>query len=261
MSKIARLPAPAHAAAAETPSLAVSDLTVSGDEPRILDLSLAGRLGFVQPRDIRKIIERNKAELEGYGNLWHGATNSKEVRKQRLARIPRHRGAVSRRGPAGREYHLNEGQALLICALARTSMAARIRRELITVFMEYRRGTLPSPQPAPEPVVIQPDVTAILATVSTLADQLQALCKGETPPRPEARREVAPLQEQPVKPATGLLYGVLAIARHMRLKDMQVRHLQRTHGLPVFKIGKTVCASPEVLDNWIAIRAFAGEAR
>lgn len=240
---IARLPVPAHAAAAETPSLAVSDLTVSGDEPRILDLVLAGRLGFVAPREIRQLILRNKAELEGYGNLWRRATKSLG------------------RGRPGHEYHLNEPQALLICALARTSMAARIRRELITVFMEYRRGRLPKPQSAP--VIEKPDVTAILATVSTLADQLQALCKGEPiSAKTEARREVAAPVERPASTEAGLLIHWHAIGAYLGVKPDAARHLAKIAEMPVFRLGtKVVAARRPALDAWLSSRALAGEAR
>lgn len=55
-----------------------------------------------------------------------------------------------------------------------------------------------------------------------------------------------------------ILYGVPAIAAHMRLKDRQVYHLKAAHGLPVFKIGKTVAARRSTLRRWIAEREGAG---
>nr|HMO30064.1 hypothetical protein [Enterovirga sp.] len=246
----ARLPVPAHAAAAETPSLAVSDLTVSGDEPRILDLVLAGRLGFVAPREIRQLILRNKAELEGYGNLWRRATKSLG------------------RGRPGHEYHLNEAQALLICALARTSMAARIRRELITVFMEYRRGTLPKPQPAPEPVVIKPDFSEVIALAHQLGHALEAAVKGEPiPPKVEARREVAP-PDEPMAPTVlarraDLLSGHAAIGAYLSLTKRQSKRLAEIKAIPTFKLpgSNIVRAQAAQLDAWLASRALSGEVR
>ena len=38
------------------------------------------------------------------------------------------------------EYWLNEAQALLVCMFSRTDQAARVRRELVEVFMAWRRG-------------------------------------------------------------------------------------------------------------------------
>ena len=47
------------------PSLQVHEIN---DEPRILDIDLAVKLGFSLPREIRRLIERNRLELERYGN-------------------------------------------------------------------------------------------------------------------------------------------------------------------------------------------------
>jgi hypothetical protein len=55
-----------------------------------------------------------------------------------------------------------------------------------------------------------------------------------------------------------VLYGVPAIALHLRLKDRQVYHLKAVHKLPTFKIGKTVCARRSTLATWIAQREAAG---
>lgn len=249
MSKVALLPRPAHAAAAETPILAVSDLTVSGDEPRILDLTIAGRLGFVRPADIRELINRNRGELQSYGQV---------IRTARKTPSPRG-------GRPSFQYHLNEGQALLICALARTTMAARIRRKLITVFMDYRRGTLPAPVPA-APVVSLPDFSEAIALARRLGDALEVAMGGQgSPPAPECAPEVALPPPTPVAPPTAspadLLWGVPAIARHLGLRTRQAEHLKEKHGLPAFKIGKTVCAKAADLDAWLASRALAGEVR
>ncbi|WHS33224.1 hypothetical protein QLQ09_23495 [Brucella sp. NM4] len=104
----------------------IADLnTEIDDEPRIKDLRLGEGLGFSRPRAIRQIIERNLAELETYGS---SATR---------------RGAY--RGQPFSEYYLNEGQALLICMFAKTVAAAAVRKALIDVFMEYRRGKVGKP--------------------------------------------------------------------------------------------------------------------
>lgn len=100
--------------------LPISELNVDGDEPRIRDLALAERLGFERPRAIRQIIERNFDEIRAYGPLATQCGKS--------------------RGQGFTEYWLNEGQALVICALSRTPNAAQVRKMVIEVFMAWRRG-------------------------------------------------------------------------------------------------------------------------
>jgi len=117
----------ARAESAHNP-LSLSDLDTSDTEPRILDLRIAERLGFERPRAIRQIIERNRAELEGFGSL---ATRCGKSRGQDFT-----------------EYHLTEGQTLLVCMLSRTERAAAIRKEVISVFMAWRWGQLPTAKPA-----------------------------------------------------------------------------------------------------------------
>jgi len=109
------------------------------NEPRILDTTLAKRLDFKRPRKVRDLVARNAEELTTYGPL------------------PRH---APRRGALA--YYLNEGQALLICALARTSQAATVRRALIDVFMAWRRGQLPA------------SADSLAADISTLAKIVNA---------------------------------------------------------------------------------------
>ncbi len=104
----------------------IADLNSDIDnEPRIHDICLAGALGFERPRKVRELIDRNVDELETYGSL-----------------APR-RGKS--RGQSFTEYFLNEGQALLICMFNKTVAAATVRKALINVFMEYRRGRIEKP--------------------------------------------------------------------------------------------------------------------
>lgn len=104
-----------------TTAISIADLNTQIDsEPRVQDIVLGERLGFARPRKVREIIERNLPELKAYGSS-----------------APR-RGAY--RGTSFVEYHLNEPQALLICMFSNTAKAAEVRRQLITVFMEYRRS-------------------------------------------------------------------------------------------------------------------------
>lgn len=101
------------------------NLKAFSDGPRALDLDIAKRLGFDRPRDIRKLIERNKAELERFGICATVAQN--------------HSGG---RGRPTNEYWLNEEQSLLIATLSETEKAAEVRHMLIKVFVAWRRGDL-----------------------------------------------------------------------------------------------------------------------
>lgn len=100
-----------------------SNLVVIEDEPRVRDLDLAQWLGFNRATDIRELVARNRDELEAYGSFPCRAEN------------PGKQG-----GRPGKAYYLNEGQALVICALSRTAKAAQVRKQLIDVFMAYRAG-------------------------------------------------------------------------------------------------------------------------
>lgn len=129
-----------------TEIIPVSSLLEMGEEPRILDVLLAEHLGFERERAIRELIARNRDELEAYGGLpCHTANPGKQG------------------GRPGKAYWLNEGQALVICALSRTDKAAEIRKAIIDVFTAYRRGKLvdvaahyrrpPTPQTPPAPAL------------------------------------------------------------------------------------------------------------
>lgn len=129
-----------------TALIPVTSVVEIDDEPRILDTMLAERLGFGRATSIRILIERNRAELSLYGSLHRRDAN------------PGKQG-----GRPGKAYWLNEGQALVICALSRTDKAAEIRKAIIDVFMAYRRGKLvdvaahyrrpPTPQTPPAPAL------------------------------------------------------------------------------------------------------------
>jgi hypothetical protein len=109
--------------------LTMSHIDAIDGEPRVLDLTVAERLGFARPRAIRQLIERNRAELESYGPI---ATNCGAY----------HNGLFE-------ELWLNEAQALLVCLFARTKQAAEVRHALIELFTAWRNGQLTaSPQSA-----------------------------------------------------------------------------------------------------------------
>ena len=102
----------------------ISSVCEIEDEPRIRDLDLAENLHFARATSIRDLIARNRDELETYGNLPCRADNSIGA------------------GRPGSAYYLNEGQALVICALSRTPKAAQVRKQIIDVFMAWRQGKI-----------------------------------------------------------------------------------------------------------------------
>jgi hypothetical protein len=106
-------------------ALSRTDLVQMETEPRVLDVRLGAALGFERPRDVRKIIERNKSELSMHGEVCATVAQTS-----------------ARGGRPSTEYLLNEPQALLLCMFSRTACASEVRRELIRVFMEWRRGAL-----------------------------------------------------------------------------------------------------------------------
>lgn len=128
-------------------ALALSDLrAIAGRDPEIHDLRLAEALGFDRPRNIRKLVARNAAELARYG-----AVSAAVV-------------ATGARGRPSTEYWLNEGQALLICMFSETAQAADARQQLIEVFMAWRRRQAP-----PETRPAKPDAfDALAARLSVL---------------------------------------------------------------------------------------------
>ncbi len=102
---------------------------VPGDDavPRVQDVVIGERLGLARPTNVRQTIEANMAELEAFGPLH--AVNAMV-------------GIGSGATRTVTEYHLNEEQALLVCALSRTAKAAEVRRDLILTYTAYRRGQL-----------------------------------------------------------------------------------------------------------------------
>jgi hypothetical protein len=87
------------------------------------DLDIAEWLGLEPPREIRRLIERNRSELERHGGLWEQATNPGE-----------------QGGRPGTEFCLNFKQAMVICTLSRTARAEDVRFVMISVFEKFVNG-------------------------------------------------------------------------------------------------------------------------
>jgi hypothetical protein len=96
----------------------------SEDEPRIGHFDLAERLGHIDRRAASRIVQRNRAELRGYGLVG-----------QRVHPIRTGKGRIQR----VTEYLLNEPQAILVCIFAQTPKAAEVRKLLIETFLSARQ--------------------------------------------------------------------------------------------------------------------------
>lgn len=141
---------------------AMHDITLReiNGEPRAPDLEIAIRLGFDRPRNIRKLIERNAATLEGFGSL-------ERARERDLDEgIPLHVERYSRGQPTD-TYWLNEKQTLFITAKSNTPTAAAITVEMVEVFAAWRAGQLGDPDRGDADVlgfdVLNPDMPVKLA--------------------------------------------------------------------------------------------------
>lgn len=98
-------------------ALTVADINTSvNHEPRILDTRLAIALGFVQPVNIRKLIERHRESLERFGGIsFHG-------------------GKKIGRGRPRKGYWLNKKQALYLCTKSETERATEVTIQMVEVF-------------------------------------------------------------------------------------------------------------------------------
>lgn len=136
--------------------ITVNDLQIHQGEPRVLDLRLAEALGYERPRKIRDIIKSNIDELARHGEMVALVGGVDAATSGGIEGLPRSGASLPRSGAnpnGGRpatEYLLTEGQALVVCLLARTERAADVRYQVISVFLAWRKGTLPPVRPLPD---------------------------------------------------------------------------------------------------------------
>jgi hypothetical protein len=126
------------------------DLTrVIRNEPRIRDLDLATGLRYEVPNRIRGLIHSLLPDLRKLG----------EVSTQ----------AVETSSPSGGRpsttFWLNEPQAYLVCASARTPRAAEFRLLLVRVFMLYKRGLIAPRQASLETTIVDAQIGLYESTV------------------------------------------------------------------------------------------------
>ncbi len=234
------------------PAFDPAALRDSDGEPRIRDLDLAQRLGFDKPHNIRNLITRNAVELRTHGDI--SATAAENTDPQG-------------RGRPGKEYWLNEGQALVICALSRTPQAAMVRKALIDVFLAYRRGQLPA---APETAQLAADVAELRRQIAALAETVgksvaagpssEATPRGSRLPikasRAAVKGERRAASAEPGR-ASDILRGQRAIGAYLNMTARQAKYRLKTDDVPVFRLGRTVFAHRSALDAWLAAQ-YAG---
>ena len=113
-------------------ALNLTDLQLVEDQPRVLDLKIAERLGFDRPRDIRKLVDRNLARLSRRGEVCAVMAQTSDVG-----------------GRPGTEYWLTKWQAIKICMWSDAPNADAVQDEIADVFDAYTDGKLVPPGRAP----------------------------------------------------------------------------------------------------------------
>jgi hypothetical protein len=131
-----------------TAHISPTDLKLLDTEPRVQDLTLADALGFEDRHKIRDLIRRNSPELANHGEVCAIVAQTTPPREGVSATVAE---TPSKNGRPGTEYWLNEPQSLLICMFSRTDKAADVRKEIIEVFLAWRRGHHPPALPGPVP--------------------------------------------------------------------------------------------------------------
>ena len=98
-----------------------TSITFVRGEAHVYDLALARALGFDRLRDIRKLIVRHEAALKELGEVC--ATMAQ---------------TSPRGGRPATEYHLNQEQAVYLCAKSDTAKATAITVEVVRTFVALR---------------------------------------------------------------------------------------------------------------------------
>jgi len=138
------------------------------EEPRMRDVDLGARLGYTNPKDIRKLA-RDHERAENI-NPFHV------------------RATVARTGAAARtedEMWFNEADALWLASQSKTPVAVAITKEMIRVYIAARKGLLPQQQAQTfdveafvtqlAPVFSQAAANAALAAVAPFVARLEVI--------------------------------------------------------------------------------------
>lgn len=115
--------------------ITINDIITQNNEPRIPDTALARGLGYKSAHEVRRSIDRNRAELETYGEIIVQNALSRQI-DEKVAKDG------TKRSRPTIEYLLNEHQALIIATLAKTAQAAALRSEMVKTFIAFKNGNL-----------------------------------------------------------------------------------------------------------------------
>jgi DNA segregation ATPase FtsK/SpoIIIE-like protein len=229
-------------------------LTRYGEEGEMLfeDLLVARKLGFSQPRDLRKLIKRMIAQGRIPGQVLQRAT---------VARYESKPGVWQEREET--QYHLTRKQALKVATQSKTEKADEITNEMIDVYDAAQRGLLQpvqqGPVAVPQPTNLIPleqaqaifnSAAQALTSVFTTALSA-ALVQSNVRVAPPISQgiEAAPVRQPPStrQPSLTLVqskapkpdpdadenwHWLREVARRLRIDFNQALHIVQIHGIP-----------------------------
>jgi hypothetical protein len=181
-------------------------LVYSEADPRTSSIRVAERLHPTlqtsRNSKISAFIERNRSELERYGN------------------IPRRGVKSGERGRPADEYLLNEDQVTIVCMRSDSKEAADARFEIVQLIRAYRRGEIPQSSITiiadlfdPRPATVTPladNVTQIAFEKTANERHLDAIC-GDLPRNKDRRwSPLPPLDDEADAQRLAESYGLSA---------------------------------------------------
>lgn len=132
-------------------------------EPLVVDTELAERLGYAEPRAIRKLIKR-LAVNQNFGQIRMRDTVSR-IQKKGQSNIGGYEERIVQ------EYLLTERQALKVVVKSGTPRAEELTEMILDVFEAWRAGRLVTPSQAA--VIQQSQINELVqATITALVPQL-----------------------------------------------------------------------------------------
>lgn len=132
-------------------------------EPTVSDLELARRLGYENPYNIRKVIDK----------LIH----EKILSDSDVFSVSEKTPTGGR--PAHRAYMLNESGALDVCLASRTATARAIYREVKQVFMAWRHGRLPANTNAAPVLALPPALLELIENQGAMLEKQGAIIEAQ----------------------------------------------------------------------------------
>jgi len=151
-------------------------------EPLILDLDLAERLGFTVKISIRVLIRKliKRGTLKG---VFIAPIKTSE-----------------KGGRPGNAFYLTEKQALIVISHAETQIADLLLEEVIDLYLAYKRGQL---TPPPQQIPTQ-DLSNLMGAVAALTIAVERLTslqasQQQTAPQLQTKRQLQPSRQAPLQ--------------------------------------------------------------